>query len=104
MRAGAGRRAAVRDVTGFVVLQRPDGTTRRIPFWYRVARIRLALDRAMRFRVSVRVAAYGRSLDFVTDFVALQAGRGIAFVGVAAIGKPPLDEVALARRVATRLA
>ena len=61
-------------------------------------------DRAMRFRVSVRVAAYGRSLDFVTDFVALQAGREIAFVGVAALGKPPLDEVALARRVATRLA
>ena len=61
-------------------------------------------DRAMRFRVSVRVSAVGRSLDFVTDFVALQAGRGIAFVGVAALGRPPLDEVALARRVAARLA
>lgn len=61
-------------------------------------------ERAMRFRVSVRVAAGGRSLLFRTDFVVLQAGRGIAFVGVAALGKPPLDEVALARRVADRLA
>jgi hypothetical protein len=61
-------------------------------------------ERAMQFRVSVRVAVTGRSLDFVTDFVLLQAGRGIAFVGVAALGKPPLDEVSLARRVASRLA
>jgi hypothetical protein len=61
-------------------------------------------ERAMRFRVSVRVAAGGRSLSFRTDFVILQAGRGIAFVGVAALGKPSLDEVSLARRVAARLA
>jgi hypothetical protein len=61
-------------------------------------------ERAMQFRVSVRVAVAGRSLDFVTDFVLLQSGRGIAFVGVAALGKPPLDEVSLARRVAARLA
>jgi hypothetical protein len=60
-------------------------------------------ERAMQFRVSVRVAVAGRSLDFVTDFVLLQAGRGIAFVGVAALGKPPLDEDSLARRVAARL-
>ena len=61
-------------------------------------------ERAMRFRVSVRVAAGGRSLVFLTDFVAFQAGRGLGFVGVAALGRPPLDEVALARRVASRLA
>jgi subtilisin family serine protease len=46
VRAGAGRGSAERDVTGFVVLRRPDGTTRRIPFWYRIARVRLALDPA----------------------------------------------------------
>jgi Subtilase family len=46
VRAGAARGAAERDVTGFVVLSRPDGTTRRIPFWYRIARARLALDPA----------------------------------------------------------
>jgi hypothetical protein len=60
-------------------------------------------ERALRFRVSVRLPVAGRSLTFATDFVALQAGRGIAFVGVAALGRPPLDEVALARRVAARL-
>jgi hypothetical protein len=46
VRAGSGRGAAERDVTGFVVLKRADGTTRRIPFWFRVARVRLALDPA----------------------------------------------------------
>src|SRR5207247_5504050 len=46
VRAGAARGAAERDVTGFVVLTRQDGTTRRIPFWYRIARVRLALDPA----------------------------------------------------------
>jgi subtilisin family serine protease len=45
VRAGAARGATERDVTGFVVLRR-DGTTRRIPFWYRIARMRLALDPA----------------------------------------------------------
>jgi subtilisin family serine protease len=46
VRAGAGRGAGERDVTGFVVLRRADGTTRRIPFWYRITRSRLALDPA----------------------------------------------------------
>jgi subtilisin family serine protease len=46
IRAGAARGAAERDVTGFVVLTRADGATRHIPFWYRVARTRLPLDRA----------------------------------------------------------
>jgi subtilisin family serine protease len=46
VRAGAGEGATERDVAGFVVLRRADGTTRRIPFWYRVARARLALDPA----------------------------------------------------------
>jgi subtilisin family serine protease len=48
VRGGALRGAAQRDVTGFVVLKRADGTTRRLPFWYRVARDRLALDPARR--------------------------------------------------------
>jgi hypothetical protein len=69
-----------------------------------MARVAGVGERALRFRVSVRVAAAGRSLLFRTDFVVLQAGRGIAFVGVAALGKLPLDEVTLARRVASRLA
>ena len=46
VRAGASRGAAERDVSGFVVMRRPDGTTRRIPFWYRVARVMLANDPA----------------------------------------------------------
>jgi hypothetical protein len=45
VRAGAAAGAAERDVTGFVVLTRA-GATRRIPFWYRVARPRLGLDPA----------------------------------------------------------
>jgi subtilisin family serine protease len=44
-RAGAATGAAERDVTGFVVLTR-SGTSRRLPFWYRVARSRLGLDPA----------------------------------------------------------
>jgi hypothetical protein len=39
------RSAAERDVTGFVVLTR-QGIARRIPFWFRIERPRLALDRA----------------------------------------------------------
>jgi hypothetical protein len=46
VRARAAPSAAERDVTGFVVLSRPDGSTRRIPFWYRIARDRLARDPA----------------------------------------------------------
>ena len=46
VRAGAARTASERDVTGFVVLGRADGSTRRIPFWYRVARANLAHDPA----------------------------------------------------------
>jgi hypothetical protein len=46
VRAGAAGAARERDVTGFVVLRRSDGATRRIPFWYRLARVRLALDPA----------------------------------------------------------
>jgi hypothetical protein len=68
-----------------------------------MARVPRVGDRALRFRVSVRVSAAGRSLELSSDFVALQSGRGIAFVGVAALGRPPLDEIALARRVAARL-
>jgi hypothetical protein len=46
VRAGGAGTARERDVTGFVVLKRPDGATRRIPLWYRLARVRLALDPA----------------------------------------------------------
>jgi subtilisin family serine protease len=46
IRAGAARGSGEHDVTGFVVLRRPGGTMRRIPFWYRIARVRLALDPA----------------------------------------------------------
>ena len=48
VRAGAAAGAADRDVTGFLVLSRAGGTTRRIPFWYRVARTRLGRDAARR--------------------------------------------------------
>jgi subtilisin family serine protease len=46
VRAGGRRGAAERDVTGFVVVRRTDGVKRRIPFWFRIARRRLALDPA----------------------------------------------------------
>jgi hypothetical protein len=68
-----------------------------------IERLRGVGERALRFRVSVRISVAGRSLEFENDFVALQAGRGLGLVGVTALGAPPPDEVALARRVAARL-
>jgi subtilisin family serine protease len=100
VRAVVPRKARESEVTGFVILSR-EGTRRRIPFWFRVERPRLRLDRRVALvRPGVYRGNTSRGAARVSSYRYPDVGRGHAAFPVRLSGREVVYRVHIRRPIA----